>query len=59
MAVLQPIVVRQSKRLDYIFTRGFEGFLTPAQAGLFAEAPHQGRFCSDHFGLQALLRKPQ
>jgi endonuclease/exonuclease/phosphatase family metal-dependent hydrolase len=57
MAALQAAIVQQTKRLDYIFYRGFDGWLAPAAAGLFADQPWQGRLGSDHFGIWARFEK--
>jgi endonuclease/exonuclease/phosphatase family metal-dependent hydrolase len=53
MQTLNPIIVRQTKRLDYVFFRGFDGWFAPAAAGLFADQPYEGVMCSDHFGIEA------
>jgi len=50
MAALQPAIVTATKRLDYLFHRGF-GDWRVARSGLFADSPIDGRFCSDHFGI--------
>jgi len=44
-----------SRRLDYVFFRNLDGFLTATDAGLFGDAPHDGRMASDHFGIFAVF----
>jgi endonuclease/exonuclease/phosphatase (EEP) superfamily protein YafD len=58
MNAVQPIIVKQTKRLDYIFYRGMDGFLNVRGAGLFANQPSDGRMCSDHFGVFAVFQQP-
>ncbi len=58
MDALQPVIVKQTKRLDYIFHRGMDGWLVLRDSGLFANSPFEGRFCSDHFGIFAVFAKP-
>lgn len=57
MRVLDKIVVEQSKRIDFILHRNFDGFFRVAEAGLFADEPHEGRYCSDHFGIYTVFEK--
>lgn len=47
--------IGESRRLDYIFVRNAEGFLTRAESGLFANEPYEGVLPSDHFGLFAVF----
>jgi endonuclease/exonuclease/phosphatase family metal-dependent hydrolase len=58
MDAVQPIIVKQTTRLDYIFYRGFDGFLVVREAGLFADQAFDGRMCSDHFGVYASFQQP-
>ena len=53
MRVLQDVIVKQTKRLDYLLYRRFDGLFAVRESGLFAAQPVDGRFCSDHFGIQA------
>lgn len=53
MRVLQEVIVKQTKRLDYLLYRRFDGLFAVGESGLFADEPVDGRFCSDHFGIQA------
>ena len=51
MEHMRPIVLKQSRRLDYIFFRPAGAFLRVREAGLFGDEPQDGRMCSDHFGI--------
>ena len=58
MDIVQPIIVKQTNRLDYIFYRGFDGFFAVREAGLFADQAFEARMCSDHFGIYAVFQQP-
>ena len=53
-----PIVVGMSRRLDYVFHRGTQGWMEVRQSGLFGTTPFDGRMCSDHFGIYAKFVLP-
>ena len=53
MEHMRPVVLQQSRRLDYIFFRPTGNILEVTQAGIFGDEPHEGRMCSDHFGIYA------
>ena len=52
---LKPVVLGQSRRLDYIFHHGLEGFMEVGEAALFGDEPAGEILCSDHFGLYAVF----
>jgi endonuclease/exonuclease/phosphatase family metal-dependent hydrolase len=56
MEHMRPIVLQQSRRLDYIFFRPAGDFLRVGEAGLFGDEAQDGRMCSDHFGIYAVFR---
>lgn len=56
MAAVQPAIVTATKRLDYIFHRGWDDWHV-IRAGLFADQPVDGRFCSDHFGIFTVFER--
>lgn len=56
MRVLQPIIIRQTKRLDYILYRRFENFFILKESGLFAHEPCGEIMSSDHFGIYACFQ---
>lgn len=56
MDVLQKILEEETRRLDYIFHRGFAR-LGVERSGIFGDVPDaEGRMASDHFGVYAVLR---
>lgn len=55
MDYLKPVVLGQSRRLDYIFHHGLAGFMEVREAALFADEPAADLLCSDHFGLYAVF----
>lgn len=58
MEHMRPIVLQQSRRLDYIFFRPAGNVLQVAGAGIFGDETHEGRMCSDHFGIYAKFILP-
>jgi len=58
MEHMRPVVLQQSRRLDYIFFRPAGSVLEVAEAGIFGDEPHEGRMCSDHFGIYARFILP-
>jgi endonuclease/exonuclease/phosphatase family metal-dependent hydrolase len=56
MNAVQPVIARQTRRLDYIFYRNMDGLFAPAATRLFADQPCDGVFGSDHFGVYAEFR---
>ncbi len=58
MEHMKPIVLQQSRRLDYIFFRPAGRLLRVSEAGLFGDELHNGRMCSDHFGIYAKFITP-
>jgi len=55
MGHLKPIVLGQSRRLDYVFHHGLDGFMEVREAALFGDEPAGDLLCSDHFGLYAVF----
>ncbi|MDP8223625.1 MAG: endonuclease/exonuclease/phosphatase family protein [Candidatus Lernaella stagnicola] len=55
MRVLNPLVVTGSKRIDYVFHRGFGESYRVVEAGLFGEELFEGHYASDHFGVYAVF----
>jgi endonuclease/exonuclease/phosphatase family metal-dependent hydrolase len=58
MEHMKPVVLQQSRRLDYIFFRPMGSRLRVSDTGLFGDKTYQGRFCSDHFGVYARFTMP-
>jgi endonuclease/exonuclease/phosphatase family metal-dependent hydrolase len=58
MEHMKPVVLQQSRRLDYIFFRPVGIRLQVSDTGLFGDRTYKGRFCSDHFGVYARFILP-